>query len=134
MSVENVADRAPGYGMQGVVVDGNDLPAVREAVREASARARRMEGPTLVECKTYRLSGHSRGDPRVYRTKDEEAAWRRKCPIRRFRRLLIDREILTLEADRRIRKDARHLVREAVRFAEQSPDPDPGTLEQGVFA
>jgi TPP-dependent pyruvate/acetoin dehydrogenase alpha subunit len=79
--IEDIADRAAAYGMPGVVVDGNDVEAVHEAAGEAIARARRGEGPTLIECKTYRLCGHSRSDPRTYRSKEEEAAWETKDPI-----------------------------------------------------
>lgn len=133
-AVANVADRAASYGMPGTIVDGNDLPAVRRAMQEACKRARHGEGPTLLECKTYRFSGHSRGDPCRYRTREEEAAWRKRCPIKRFRRWLLDRELLSGDTDRHIRQDARNVIKEAVRFARQSPDPDPATLEQGVFA
>lgn len=132
--IENIADRAAGYGFPGVVVDGNDVLAVRDVVGQACARARRLEGPTLVECKTYRLSGHSRGDPRCYRSTEEEAAWRKKCPILRFRSFLTHERILNRPSDKQIRQEARQIVKQAVQFATQSPDPDPGTLEEGVFA
>jgi TPP-dependent pyruvate/acetoin dehydrogenase alpha subunit len=81
IAVEHVADRASAYGMPGCVVDGMDVLAVREATAEATARARRGEGPTLIECKTYRLCGHSRSDACGYRTRDEEALWREKDPL-----------------------------------------------------
>ena len=132
--VRDIAERAAAYGLPGVVADGNDLLAVREALQAACDRARRSEGPTLVECKTYRLSGHSRGDPRKYRSREEEAAWRKREPIRRFRSVLMERGLLDAEADRALRRDARAVVAEAVRFARRSPGPDPATLEQGVFA
>lgn len=134
LPVPHVADRAAAYGIPGVVVDGNDLLAVRAAVQAACARARRLEGPTLIECKTYRLSGHSRGDPCHYRSKEEHAAGRRNDPLRRFRKTLLERGLLSPAADRQVRRDARRAVAEAVRYAKQSPDPDPATLEQGVFA
>ena len=79
--IEDIADRAAAYGMPGVVVDGNDVVAVYEVAGQAIARARRGEGPTFIECKTYRLCGHSRSDPRTYRSKEEEAQWEAKDPI-----------------------------------------------------
>src|SRR5690606_13920612 len=82
--VENVADRASAYGIPSVIVDGMDVVAVRAAVTEARERAARGEGPTLIEAKTYRFAGHSRGDARGYRTKDEEAEWKDKDAIERL--------------------------------------------------
>jgi pyruvate dehydrogenase E1 component alpha subunit len=87
-----------------------------------------------VECKTYRHSGHSRGDPRKYRTREEEAEWLTRAPIRRFRAVLVKRGLLSKEDDRRLRREAKDAVACAVQFARQSPDPDPATLEEGVFA
>jgi TPP-dependent pyruvate/acetoin dehydrogenase alpha subunit len=132
--ISHIADRAASYGFPGVVADGNDLLAVREVMRVACDRARRGDGPTLVECKTYRHSGHSRGDPRKYRSRDEEEAWMTRAPIRRFRAVLREKGLLSAEDDRRIRAEARAIVAEAVRFARRSPDPDPATIEEGVFA
>lgn len=134
VSISNIADRAASYGFPGIVVDGNDVLAVRTAVREACDRARCLQGPTLIECKTYRLSGHSRGDQRKYRSAEEEKAWWKKDPIKRFRRLLMDRKFLTRENDTRIRREARQVIKQAVKFARQSDDPDPATLQEGVFA
>jgi len=132
--IPDIATRAGSYGFPGVVIDGNDLLAVREAVGAACARARAGEGPTLIECKTYRLSGHSRGDPRHYRTREEEAFWRKGCAIKRFRTLLMKRGDLDAAKDRKVKQQARAAVAAAVRFARQSPEPDPATLGEGVFA
>lgn len=132
--IPDIAARAAGYGFPGVVVDGNDLLAVRDAVREAVRRARALEGPTLIECKTYRLSGHSRGDPRRYRTAEEENAWKRRDPIRLFGRFLRRRGFMTRAQDAEIRRQAREAVRDAVAFSRSSPDPDPAGLRSGVFA
>ena len=134
LSVGHVADRAAGYGIPGVRVDGNDIMAVHDATRSARERARRGEGPTLVECETYRLSGHSRGDSRHYRSREEEALWRRGDAIRRFRAVLLRQGVLDAAGDRAARQAARATVAAAVRFARRSPDPDPATLEQGVYA
>jgi TPP-dependent pyruvate/acetoin dehydrogenase alpha subunit len=134
MRVHDIARRAVGYGLPGVVCDGNDLLAVRRATRRACERARRGEGATLIECKTYRLSGHSRGDPRGYRTPEEERYWWDRDPIKRLRKVLMERKLLTRDADARLRREVRERVRQAVRFARTSHDPDPGTLGKGVFA
>jgi pyruvate dehydrogenase E1 component alpha subunit len=80
------------------------------------------------------LSGHSRGDPRGYRTPEEERYWWNRDPIRQFRKVLTARNLLTRSVDTRLRREARDLVRESVRFAKGSRDPDPNTLEEGVFA
>lgn len=132
--VPNLALRAAGYGMPGEVVDGNDVLAVQKAVGAACRRARRGEGPTLIECKTYRLLGHSRGDPRRYRTVREETAWRAKDPILLFRDWLLRQTRLTPAQDRQIRGAAKDIVRRAVCFARTSPWPDAATLEAGIFA
>jgi pyruvate dehydrogenase E1 component alpha subunit len=133
-AVPDIAVRAAGYGFTGTIVDGNDVEAVRAAALAAAARARQGEGPTLLECKTYRLSGHSRGDPRVYRSREEEARAAACSPIERLRRQLRTRGLLTAAADRELRREVRRRVADAVAFARRSPDPDPATLEEGVFA
>src|SRR5512136_692670 len=94
MLVENIADRASGYGIPGVTVDGNDVLAVYEAALVAVERARRGEGPTILECKTYRLKGHSRYDPAAYRPKDEVEEWLKKDAIARFQERLLEKSIL----------------------------------------
>jgi len=134
MSVEDIASRSASYGFPGVIVDGNDVLAIRKAVLEACGRARRGEGPTLIECKTYRLSGHSRGDPRRYRTKEEEGEWWSKDPIKVFRKVLVNEGVLSKEEDRELRADARRTISEAVRFAKAGRFPDPSTLEEGLYA
>ena len=131
-AVRDIADRAAGYAMPGTTVDGNDVLAVQAAVRSACRRAKAGEGPTLIECKTYRLSGHSRGDPRVYRTPAEEAAHRKLDPIKRFRKFLTAGGIMSAAEERRIVRTARKTITEAVRFANKSPAPDPATLEEGL--
>jgi len=134
IAVPDIAARATGYGFPGVIVDGNDFKAVRVAARAALIRARRGEGPTLIECKTYRLSGHSRGDQCVYRPREEEALWRRRDPIRRYKQFLVQEGVLTQAECLAIRQDVVKRVRAAVQFAKQSSDPDPATLLEGVFA
>lgn len=132
--VPAIAVRAAGYGMPGVTVDGNDLFAVRAAMSTACARARLLKGPTLVECVTYRLSGHSRGDPRRYRTREEEAAARQRGPLRRCRKALRDRGVLDAATDARLQREVRKIVAASIKFAQTSPDPAADRLETGLFA
>ena len=134
VAITDIADRAAAYGFPGVVTDGNDVESVRHAARTAVARARRGDGPTLIECKTYRLSGHSRGDLRSYRTREEEAYWKARDPITLLRRKLLKTNQLTPAHDRQLRRDIRQTVQSAVTFARQSPPPDPSTLQKGVYA
>jgi pyruvate dehydrogenase E1 component alpha subunit len=132
-NIEDVADRAAAYGMPGHVVDGNDVVAVYEAAGEAIARARRGEGPTLLECKTYRLCGHSRSDPRTYRSKEEEAMWEEKDPIPALGQRLKDLELATDETLASIEQEVVTLVDDAVAFAEESPPPEPADALEHVF-
>lgn len=132
--VENIADRASAYGIPGVVVDGNDFFAVYEATKNAAERARRGEGPTLIECKTYRWKGHSRSDPQRYRSREEVEAWKRKDPIARFKEVLIVKGIITEKEALEIEEEAKKAIEEAVRFALESPEPSPVNIEQEVYA
>jgi pyruvate dehydrogenase E1 component alpha subunit len=128
--VERVSDRAAAYGIAGVTVDGNDLLAVYDAAAEAVARARRGEGPTLIESLTYRWKGHSKSDKQAYRTRDEVKEWQEKDPIRRFAAFLGmsdgERDALQAEAQKRIE--------ESVIFSENSPEPDVANIMEGVYA
>ncbi len=134
LPVENIADRACAYGFPGVVVDGNDFFAVYEVTKAAVERARRGEGPTLVECKTYRWKGHSKSDPQRYRTKDEVEAWKKRDPIARLRTHLITNGILREEEAAEIEEEARKAIEEAVKFAMESPEPSPEDIEKEVYA
>lgn len=132
-AIHDIADRAAGYGFPGIVVDGNDVLAVYEAAREAVERARRGEGPTLVECKTMRMRGHAAHDNAEYVSPELLEEWEQKDPIRRYEQALQERGILSpatqQEIDQRITAD----VEEAQSFAEQSPLPEPNDLEKGVY-
>jgi len=134
MKTSNVADRAAAYGIPGVVVDGNDVLAVYEKAQEAVERARRGEGPTLIECKTYRHKGHSRFDPAAYRPKEEVEEWLQKDPITRFEKKLSESEILTREEAERIRREVVAAVDDAVKFAMESPYPAPEEALEDVYA
>ncbi len=131
--VRHVADRGCAYGMPTRVTDGNDVLEVYDAVSNAADLARRGKGPTLIECKTYRISGHYEGDSQSYRPKKEVEAWRRKDPIRRLEKTLLDRKILGAAKLDEIRNTAQRIVDEAVAFAEDSPFPAPEAAETDVF-
>ncbi len=134
MLIDNIADRAAGYGIPGVVVDGNDVLAVFEAARVAIERARRKEGPTLLECKTYRLKGHSRFDPAAYRPKDEVNEWLKRDAITRFQAKLLETGIITESEIQRAVERARNDVEEATKFALESPSPDSVEALDDVYA
>ena len=130
----NIADRACAYDMPGEVVDGMDLLAVRQAVGRAVERARRGEGPSLIECQTYRWYGHSRSDPRKYRTKQEEAEWKARDPIPRFAAWLVENGICSEEEIDALEKKVQHSLDQATDFALQSPMPPAEELEKFVYA
>ena len=130
----HIADRAVAYGMPGVSVDGNDLFAVRDTVAALAADLRAGKGPALLECVTYRLSGHSRGDTRVYRTREEEAEAWKNDPILRLEARLKAEGTLTDEIITATRHASKTHIDEAVRFAETSPLPDPASLREDLFA
>ncbi|MCK5795465.1 MAG: thiamine pyrophosphate-dependent dehydrogenase E1 component subunit alpha [Anaerolineales bacterium] len=133
MRVPNVADRAAGYGIPGVVVDGNDVVAVWEATVEAIKRARQGKGPSLIECKTYRHRGHFEGDPCVYRDDSELAEWKEKDPIPRLEKKLLDMEILTKAGVEEIKAEIQKNLTAAEKFAEESPLPDVSELLDDVY-
>lgn len=130
----HIADRASAYGITGVSVDGNDFFAVRDCVAQHAAVCRAGQGPVLLECVTYRLSGHSRGDPRVYRSREEEAAAWENDPILRLETRLKADGTLTDATAQTLREKAQACVDDAIRFAESSPLPDPASLQEDLFA
>ncbi len=133
MRTSDVATRAAAYGMQGVVVDGTDVLAVLDATAAAADKARAGEGPTLVECKTYRWQGHFVGDPQTYRTKEEVQAWMAKDPVRALREFLVDHGIATAGDVDRITAEVDAEVDDAGRFALDSPLPESHTVLQHVY-
>src|SRR5260221_7047873 len=117
----DVACRAAAYGMPGVQVDGNDVVAVTMAACEAVRRARNGEGPTLLECKTYRTRPHAEGmGDFTYRTREEVEAWKSRCPILRYRQWLLEKSVPEAELAR-IEADIERIVNEGHQRAEQSP-------------
>jgi len=132
-AIENIADRATGYGMPGVTVDGNDVVAVYKAAKDAVERARNGGGPTLIECKTYRHKGHSRFDPAKYRPPEEVEEWMKRDPISRFKEKLIREGILTEEEADEIDREIIGLMDESAKFALESPFPKPEEALEDVF-
>jgi 2-oxoisovalerate dehydrogenase E1 component alpha subunit len=135
VAIDNVADRASGYGFPGVVVDGTDLLAVYQVVKDAADRARRGEGATLIEAKLYRFQPHSSDDDdRYYRSPDEVKAWRAHDPVARFESRLRDLGVLDDQSAAEITAQAKREVNEATESAEQAPLPDPATFDRHVYA
>lgn len=140
LSVENISDRAKSYSIPGVTVDGNDVLAVYEAVNEAVERARKGEGPTLVECKTYRKYGHHAGagnDEQMgwgYRPKAEEAFWKSRDPILLFEDYLMAKAVLTEGRIKLVREKIKKEIEEAVEFARKAENPKPEDALEDLFA
>jgi len=134
MAVTDIADRAAAYDMPGVVVDGNDVLAVHEAVGEAVKRARRGEGPTLVECKTYRWRGHFEGDACTYRCTEELNEWMAKDPIPRFEEKLVESGLATAEELEGVKAAVKKELEAALEFAQSSPLPELSALLDDVYA
>jgi pyruvate dehydrogenase E1 component alpha subunit len=133
--VANLSERAKGYGIPSQTVDGNDVLAVYEAVGKAVARARKGQGPTLIECKTYRYHGHAQGAPQAYyRTKEEVEEWMKKDPIPRYRKVLVDKGILTEKDAGKIDQTIAEEIEKAVDFAKKSPYPAPEETLADVYA
>ena len=130
----DLAKRSAPFGFPGVEVDGNDVLAVYRTTRRAVARARAGDGPTLIIAHTYRLEGHTIGDPLTYRDKAEVEEWRQRDPIPRFRDHLLTKGIASAEQLEAIWEEARRACEEAVRFALDSPNPAPSALQEDVYA
>lgn len=135
VNIKHLSERAKAYGIPGVTIDGNDVIKVAETTAEAVERARRGEGPTLIEAETYRWRGHSRSDARKYRTREEEKYWRNeKDPIRLFKNRLLEEKILTEETYAEMEKKVQEEIEEAVTFAEKSKEPGLDSLTEDIYA
>jgi pyruvate/2-oxoglutarate/acetoin dehydrogenase E1 component/TPP-dependent pyruvate/acetoin dehydrogenase alpha subunit len=133
-SIPEIAHRASAYGLPGEVVDGMDVLTVREAVGRAVERARGGQGPSLLECRTYRWYGHSRSDPREYRTREEEAQWKARDPIPNYAAWLVENGICSSEEINELETRVEEAIDEATEFALDSPYPSPDGLEKYVYA
>lgn len=132
-SVEDIYVRSKSYDMPGFKVDGNDVIEIDKVVGEAIERARKGEGPSLIELKTYRWLGHWTGDPQTYRTKEEVLSWKAKCPIKRLRAYMVENGIASDKELDEIEVKAQKIADEAGEFALNSPEPDPKTVMDNVF-
>lgn len=133
MAISDISDRAAAYGMPGYSIDGNDVELVYETTKAAVERARRGEGPTLIECKTWRHRGHYEGDPDDYRTAEEKAEWMQKDPIERLAKHLIEEGICTQAELDAIASDADKLLAEAIDEAEAAPVPSVSALMADIY-
>jgi len=134
--IKDIATRAAAYDMPGFVVDGNDVVEVYQAAEKAVKRARAGEGPTLLECKTYRWRGHHEGDPNQgarYRTKDEIAVWKKKCPIAKLEKHLLKNKIATSKKMAAISADIDKAIDDAVAFAAKSDFPKLEEMYEDVY-
>src|SRR5580765_619447 len=134
MAIDDVAIRAEGYGLDGVAINGNDVLAVYQALLGAIARARAGDGPTLIECKTYRWHGHSEHDKAFYRSDEELAMWKSRDPIPTFTTYLRTRHILDDDQAKAIEARVEHTIDDAVEFAMSAPDPDPAEAVTDLYA
>jgi 2-oxoisovalerate dehydrogenase E1 component len=132
--VQRLSDKGAAHGVPGVTVDGNDVWAVHTAVREAVARARSGNGPTLVEAMTYRWRPHTEGETAAYRSAEEIEAWKQRDPIARWRRTLIEAGLVTNAEWESMVQESRAMAQAALAFAQSSPEPTPESLTTDVFA
>ena len=133
-SVKDISVRAAAYNIPGETVDGNDVVAVYDAFARAKERALKGEGPTLLECKTYRWRGHWTGDPEPYRTREDVDWWKEnKDPIKLFAAYLTENKLATEEELEKIAADAADRMAKAEEFALNSPEPDPAHVLDDVF-
>lgn len=132
-AIRDIAERAKGYGFPGVIADGMDVLAVQDAARAAIERARAKQGPTLVECRTYRFVGHSRSDARNYRSRDEESEWQSKDPIARLGEAMVAHGVVTRAELDGMEEDVSAEILDAIAFAEASPDPKAEETMENVY-
>jgi acetoin:2,6-dichlorophenolindophenol oxidoreductase subunit alpha len=134
MAIDDVAERAHGYGFDGVAINGNDVLAVYQATQGALARARAGDGPTLIECKTYRWHGHSEHDKAFYRSDEELAMWKSRDPITTFTTYLRTRHVLDDEKQKDVEQRITTAIDDAVEFAINAADPDPSEAASDLYA
>lgn len=132
-NIKRVSDRACAYGIPGVTIDGNNVFDVYDAVNKAVELAKNGNGPSLIECTTYRWHGHYVGDPQLYRTKEEVDEWKEKDPILRFENLLLEAKICTHEEIEGLKNEATKIIEDALEFGMQSPEPGPEELFEDVY-
>jgi len=133
-AAQKLSDRAPGYGIPGVTIDGTDVVRVYETCRKAIDRARNGEGPTLIETITMRMQGHSASDDASYVPKDMIAEWMKKDPIARFEKILVNDRVLNEANKKQLEEKIASAIEDAVQFALQSPSPEGEEAREGLYA
>jgi len=133
-NINRISDRKMAYGIDGLTIDGNNLVEVYNTVSHFQRECRRGKGPVLIEVLTYRWKGHSKSDAQVYRSKDEVSEWVKRDPIKLYSRELLEKKIITRKEIEEIENMARDDIKKAAEFAKDSPFPDPGTIEEDVYA
>jgi len=133
-AVQDLTKRALAYDMPSAKADGMDVMGVRDGVGALVERARKGEGPSLIVCETYRYYGHSRSDPRVYRTKEEEKQWADRDPIKAFSAKCVAAKLMTDDEVKKLDEAVKGQIDAAVKFAMESPDPDPSELYEDLYA
>ena len=134
MNITHVSERAASYGIPGVTVDGNDVLAVYAAAQAAVEHARSGHGPVLMDCLTYRWRGHSKSDRNLYRTQQEIEEWKQKCPIRRYKKALVEAGVMTHEETEALDQAAKTAIDRAAEEALTFPEPSPINMEEEVYA
>jgi pyruvate dehydrogenase E1 component alpha subunit len=132
-AIQDIADRAIAYNIPGVAVDGNDVFAVYEAAKVAVKRARDKQGPTLIECKTYRHRGHFEGDPGLYKPEDEQRDWLAKDPIKRLESFIVENKIQSDAEIDVINEGVTKEILDAIEFAENSPEPSIESVVEDIY-
>ncbi|WP_330375469.1 pyruvate dehydrogenase (acetyl-transferring) E1 component subunit alpha [Inediibacterium massiliense] len=133
-TIKDISERAISYNMPGITVDGNDVFAVYDAANEAIKRAREGQGPTLIECKTYRQRGHFEGDPGTYKPVKEQEEWFQKDPIPRMENFMLDKKILNENQLKDIQEKIDIQIEDAVEFASNSPYPSVDSVVEDVYS
>ncbi|MFG6114159.1 thiamine pyrophosphate-dependent dehydrogenase E1 component subunit alpha [Halobacillus sp. MO56] len=134
-NIEKLSDRAAAYGIPGETIDGTDVLKILETTQKAVERAKKGEGPTLIEAETYRWKGHSRSDARKYRTREEEQEWMtNKDGIKNFKERLLQDSIITEQEYEEMKEKVNKEIEAAIEYAENSPDASLDSLEEDVYA
>ena len=133
VNIDKLSKRACAYGIAGITIDGNDVVGVYQTTQKLIKKMRKDSIPVILECMTYRWKGHSKMDAERYRTKEEVASWKKKCPIIKYKKYLIEEDILKLMEIENIEKEVRAEIADAVKFAKDSPFPDPEDALEDVY-
>jgi len=133
VNIKKLSKRACAYGLEGTTIEGNDVIGVYKTTRQLIDKIRKGGAPAILECMTYRWKGHSKMDAELYRTKEEVAAWKKKCPIIKYKKHLIDENILKPAEIKNIEEDVQAQITEAAKFAIDSPFPDPEDALKDVY-